>query len=237
MLAALVAGLAVGLPYELAGGAHAVALSTLAAGAVGTWAAWTTVRHVDRRLTRLVRLAEQVEAGAAVPLLVAERPDLVGQLEDALGRTARAVLGTISVLTVERERMGAILRGMVEGVVVIDLAGTVVLMNGRARDLLGISAEGPWDGRPIVELVRDSGLDEVIRGLTAGVAETPRDVTLEVNHGIMLQVNVARLRAADERSLGLVLVLHDVTELRRLEVVRKYFVANVARAPHAAHRD
>ena len=55
-----------------------------------------------------------------------------------------------------------------------------------------------------------------------------RDVTLAGGGGRTLQVNAARLRGADGLPFGFVLVLHDVSELRRLEVIRRDFVANVS---------
>jgi two-component system phosphate regulon sensor histidine kinase PhoR len=227
-LAALTAGAAVALPYELAGGRYGLALAGVAALAVALGVTWTTARRWEGRLVRILRFAEQLETGASMPFLAAERRDLVGEVEDALGRMARGVFGTIAALNVERERLEAILRGMIEGVLVIDLAGSVVLMNARARELLGLPVDVAWRGRPLVELARDPGLADVVRELASGQAVRSRDVTLEGAGGLMLQVNAARLRASDERPFGFVLVLHDVTELRRLEVIRRDFVANVS---------
>jgi two-component system, OmpR family, phosphate regulon sensor histidine kinase PhoR len=225
---ALGAGLAVALPYELAGGERALFLATAAAVPTGLGMAWALARRWERRLERLARFATQLEEGTAMPFLAAERADRLGDVETGLGRMARSVFGTIAALNVERERLEAILRGMVEGVLVIDLAGTVVLMNARARELLGLPIETPWRGRSLVELSRDPGLADVVRELGAGAAVTSRDVMLEASRGLMLQVNAARLRAADDQPFGFVLVLHDVTELRRLEVIRRDFVANVS---------
>jgi two-component system phosphate regulon sensor histidine kinase PhoR len=140
---------------------------------------------------------------------------------------ARRVSGTIAALSVERERLEAILRGMVEGVLVTDLSGTVELMNARARTLLGLPVDSRGRGHALIELVRDPGLADVIRELGAGAAVASHDVTLN-GSGPMLQVNAARLRGADDQPFGFVLVLHDVTELRRLEVIRRDFVANVS---------
>jgi two-component system phosphate regulon sensor histidine kinase PhoR len=227
-LAGLTAAAAVAVPYELAGGQHALPLAGVAALMVALGAVWATARRWEMRFGRVLRFAEQLEAGASMPYLAAERPDLVGDVEDALGRMARSVFGTIAALNVERERLEAILRGMIEGVLVIDLAGSVVLMNARARALLGLPVEAPWRGRPLVELARDPGLADVVHDLAAGQAVRSRDVTLAGAGGLMLQVNAARLRGSDERPFGFVLVLHDVTELRRLEVIRRDFVANVS---------
>ena len=225
---ALGIGIAVGVPYELAGGEHVAPLVAAAALPVGIVAAWSLATRWERRLQRLQRFATQLEEGTTMPYLAAERADQLGAIEDSLGRMARNVATTINALNVERERLEAILRGMIEGVLVIDLAGTVVLLNARARELLGLPSDAPWRGRPLIELVRDPALAEVVRELGAGASVTSRDVTLGASRGIMLQVNAARLRASDDRPFGFVLVLHDVTELRRLEVIRRDFVANVS---------
>ena len=73
--------------------------------------------------------ASKLAAGEAPPYLAPERPDDLGVLEAQLGEMARRVGGTIGELRVERERLEAILRGMVEGVLVTDLDG-----RGRAAE-------------------------------------------------------------------------------------------------------
>src|SRR5262249_21884418 len=178
-LLALGAGAAVGLPYELAGRRYALALAVGAALPVGIAASWTLATRWERRLGRLARFAEQLEAGAPAPFLAAERADLLGDVENALGRMARGLSVTIGALNVERERLEAILRGMVEGVLVIDLAGTVVLMNARARELLGLPTTSPWRGRQLVELVRDPAIADVVRELAGGATGTSRRGTPE----------------------------------------------------------
>jgi two-component system phosphate regulon sensor histidine kinase PhoR len=205
----------------LIGGVLAAALLALAiAGALA--------RRTLRRLQRLVGFATKLAAGEAAPYLAPERPDDLGVLEAQLGEMARRVGGTIGELRVERERLEAILRGMVEGVLVTDLGGGVVLLNARARELLALPPDASPRGRPLVELTRDPALGELMRELAAGASIASRDVTLSAGTGPTLQVNAARLRGADGEAFGFVLVLHDVTELRRLEVIRRDFVANVS---------
>jgi len=226
--AALGTVVAVGVPYELAGGRAAVAVAAAVALPVGAACAWWSASRLGRRLARLERFAAELGDGTVAAYLAAERPDALGVLEDSFGETARRIAVNITALSHERERLEAILRGMVEGVLVIDLAGTVVLLNARARRLLGVQDDTLGRGRTLLELVRDPQLAEVLRELGAGAAVASRDVTLGAGDGPVLQVNAARLRGADERPFGFVLVLHDVTELRRLEVVRRDFVANVS---------
>jgi len=207
---------------------HLVVLGILVAVALGLAVALALSRALLRRLQRLVGFAARLAAGEPAPYLVAERPDELGVLEAQLGDMATRVAGTIAELRVEHERLEAILRGMNEGVVVTDLDGTVVLLNARARELLSLPADQDWRGRPLVELTRDPALAELARALAADDTTHAHDVTLEGANARTSQVNGAVLRGLDGNPFGVVLVLRDVTELRRLEVVRRDFVANVS---------
>src|SRR5262249_53249631 len=180
------------------------------------------------RIQRLVGFAGKLATGGAPPYLAPERPDDLGVLEAQLGEMARRVGGTIGGLRGERGGPRALLGGVVEGVGVPDVTGGVVLFNARARALLALPADASPRGRPLVELTRDPALGELMRELAAGASIASRDVTLSAGTGPTLQVNAARLRGADGEAFGFVLVLHDVTELRRLEVIRRDFVANVS---------
>ena len=192
----------------------------------GLVAALVLSRRMLRRVHRLVAFARRLAAGERAPYLVAERGDELGVLEAQLGVMARNVAATIAELRVEHERLQSILRSMVEGVLVTDLAGGVVLMNERARELFELPRGLESSGRRLIELVRDPQVAELTRELASGVPLASRDLTLA--GGQTLHVNAAPLRDADGRPFGFVLVLHDVTELRRLEVVRRDFVANVS---------
>ncbi len=185
-------------------------------------------RRMRRRIERLVSFARRLAAGEPPPYLAPEQLDDLGVLEAHLADMAHQVAATITELRLEQERVEAILRGMVEGVLVTDLSARVVLLNERARELLGIIGAGDWRSRALVELVRDPALQELARDLRGGAAVVSRDITLSGGDGRTLQVNAARLSAADGAAFGFVLVLHDVTELRRLEVIRRDFVANVS---------
>ncbi len=229
-LAALLVAVAVGAPVRWASGDAALALGAglLAGLLLAAVVALALARRLQRRLERLVGFASKLAAGEPPPYLAPERADDVGRLEAQLGDMTRRIGGTINDLRVERERLEAILRGMVEGVLVTDLDGRVVLLNARAGELLGLAFDASPTGRPLVELTRDPALGELMRELAGGARIASRDVTLSAGTGPTLQVNAARLRGADGEAFGFVLVLHDVTELRRLEVIRRDFVANVS---------
>jgi two-component system phosphate regulon sensor histidine kinase PhoR len=228
-LAALAATGLVLIPpaYRAEAGVGHVLAAMLVGALVATAVGVALAGRARRRLERLSRSARSLAAGDTVPYIGPERADELGELEGHFADMARGLVAIIGELRLEKERMEAILRGMVEGVVVTDLAMRVVLLNARARELLGISA-GEELGRPLVELVRDPALQESARKLREGATVVSQDVTLGGRGGRLLQLNAARLTGADGRAFGFVLVLHDVSELRRLEVIRRDFVANVS---------
>jgi two-component system phosphate regulon sensor histidine kinase PhoR len=204
-----------------------VLLGIAAAALLGLVPALVLSRRMLRRIQRLVAFARRLAAGGPASYLAPERPDDLGVLEAQLAEMARSVARTIASLRVERERLEAILRGMVEGVLVTDLAAVVALMNARARELLDLPPGFDGRGRPLVELARDPELGEMTAELGAGAAIASREVALGGGTRV-LQVNAAPLREPGGKPFGFVLVLHDVTELKRLEVVRRDFVANVS---------
>jgi two-component system phosphate regulon sensor histidine kinase PhoR len=114
---------------------------------------------------------------------------------------------------------------MVEGVVALDARGRVLLVNPAARGILGIEAEPPAEGRPLLEVVRQKALADLAAACRAGSAQReldlgpPLDRTLRV-HAVPVPFS--------RQATGVLLVLHDVTELRRLERVRAEFVSNVS---------
>src|SRR5439155_539279 len=179
----------------------------LAAALLGLAAALLVSRRLLRRIQRLVDFARTLASGAPAPYLAPERRDDLGVLEEQLAEMAREVATTIAALRVERERLEAILRGMVEGVVVIDLAGNVVLMNDRARDLLDVPAGHDGRGQPLIGIARQPRVADMLRALARGAAMLSSDAIVG-GDGPTLQVNGARLCGPDGAPFGFVLVLH-----------------------------
>jgi two-component system phosphate regulon sensor histidine kinase PhoR len=98
-------------------------------------------------------------------------------------------------------------------------------MNRRAEDIFAIAPDTNYHGRPLIETCRDPELQELLRGTIAtGVQVSLREITLAGEPKRSLAASVAPL--ADHT--GFVLVFHDITEIKRLETMRRDFVANVS---------
>ncbi|HUS65840.1 MAG TPA: ATP-binding protein, partial [Kofleriaceae bacterium] len=159
-----------------------------------------TVQLMSRTVQRAVQSARAADDGGARP---AREPDL-------------AIERAVSELAVERARFAAVLEGMEEGVIALDQDGAITLMNPAARALLG--AGTATVGRTLLEVVRVPALVELVARGAAEATELELPATRR-------RVSA---RLAPQAGGRAVVVLHDVTALHRLEVVRRDFVANVS---------
>jgi two-component system phosphate regulon sensor histidine kinase PhoR len=201
----------------------------LAAG-VGLWPAVHLSRWLSRRIDAMVTFSQAVAADQAPPRLAAERRDGLGRLEANLSTMGRAVSERLRATREEEQKLRAVLAGMVEGVLVVAERGELVLLNERAREIFGLDAAHDYHGRPIVEICRDPELQQLIRDtvrMPATTARLAREISIAGESPRVLAVNAAAVRG-DTAPLGYVLVFHEITELKKLEAVRRDFVANVS---------
>ena len=161
--------------------------------------------------------------------------DELGELGHALDRLASSLANSLGQLRAERDLQGRILEAMYEGVVVIDRDGRIVLVNPALRSMLLMGADAV--GKLLIEAVRHAQLEDLIALSRAEPSEANRlEIELPGLKPRRLLVHAATLPGDDE---GLLIVFVDVTELRRLETLRRDFVANAShelRTPIAAVR-
>ena len=151
--------------------------------------------------------------------------DELADLADALGGTVAQLGQTIHTLTDERNRSAAILGSMVEGVAVVGGDERILYCNAAFEQILELP-EGSSQGKKLVEALRQAELVSAVRQVLPGGDEVTGEVEVGTVRPRSFSVTAAPVRAAGASSA--VLVLHDITELRRLERVRRDFVANVS---------
>ena len=182
-------------------------------------------QRAAHRLQRMVNFSRAVAAGDLAAHLSVTKRDELGELEESLDEMGRQLRMWLRGMQAESDKVRGILGAMIEGVVVISATGDVILMNRRAEEIFALQPGTDYQGRPLIETCRDSELQELLREtIETGVQLSLREITLAGEAKRSLAVSVAPL--ADQ--IGFVLVFHDITEIKRLETMRRDFVANVS---------
>jgi two-component system, OmpR family, phosphate regulon sensor histidine kinase PhoR len=205
-----------------------VALGALLAFAVVLAVGLFLSRRVTRPVTEIQSIARWMAEGDFAQRVPISGAGEIAELGRTLNLMAERLSDKIQDLEGERTKVAAILDSMVEGVIAIDQRGRMVLMNHAARRIFDLGRESV-EGRPLLEIVRHKEiLDLAVSGKRLDVDGAPRreiDVGPPVDRTLDVQVSAIALAPSGQ---GILLVLHDVTELRRLERVRTEFVANVS---------
>src|SRR5262245_10013962 len=185
---------------------------------------------VSRRVTRPLRGMEEAARRMAEGDLAQTVPvagtDEIAELGVALNRTAVALREKIERLGDEQAKVRTILDGMIEGVVALDDRGRLLFLNPAARAMFGVE-NGTPEGRSFLEVIRQKGLLDLVNEVRASDAPARHELELGPPVNRVVAARGAPLGLGPDAS-GVLLVLHDVTELRRLERVRSEFVANVS---------
>lgn len=161
------------------------------------------------------------ERGVRIPTGKGEEIDYLARV---LNEMAARIEEQMQRLTSEQQRLAAILRGMGEGVMVTDTKGTIILINPAFRKQFGLPGE--VEGRPLVEVCRHPDLLYAFEKQR----ETGTEVTCEISiaaTNLVLMAHWVPL-AGDNVKRGTVAVFHDISDLKRVETMRRDFVANVS---------
>lgn len=188
---------------------------------------------MSRRISGQVRDvkdgAERIAAGDFAYELPLPRTLEFAALAEGLNRMAAELSGQIGTLTRERNEREAVLTSMVEGVIAVDSDERVIAVNEAAARLLEVDPVAA-EGKSIQEVIRNPDLQHVVAAAVKGHQPVEADITIRVgSEDRSLQANGTLLRrSAAGGAAGAVVVLNDVTRLKRLEAVRRDFVANVS---------
>lgn len=152
--------------------------------------------------------------------------DEVGLLASTLTHMADRLHAKIDELSEDRAQLLAVLTSMVEGVMVLDARGRVLQINPALERMFGISRM-EVRGRHCAELFRHQQLNDLVTAILRSRTHHQDEIVLPLS-GRCLQIEASPAGGERENEASVVLVLHDITELRRLEKIRKDFVANVS---------
>ncbi len=199
----------------------------LAAGATAVYFRYRT----RQRILRLKLIIKNLAQGEPVELGRQEPPELV----EAVEQLAQEIKGVVQGISAERNTMAALLQNMSDGIISTDAEGRITNINQSARNILGMSAEVKPEGRPFMQVVRDYEVNTLLRQTLADGQERVQQLELGSRRP-QLQVKVTLIQEEvhkngmlpDIHNRTALVVLQDLTEILRLERIRRDFVANIS---------
>ena len=183
-------------------------------------------RRLSDPLENLKRGALRFAQGDLSRKLPIPQTDELASLAEVMNEMAGKLEDRINALIRQGQMQEAVLSSMIEGVLAIDAEKRLIALNRAGARLLGVTPEEAL-GQTIQGIVQDPELRWFINRTLS--AQDPIEREVEVDKGQqIIQAHGTALRDPAGTSLGVLIVLHDVTNLRRLEHVRRDFVANVS---------
>jgi two-component system phosphate regulon sensor histidine kinase PhoR len=198
-------------------------LIVLASAAYSLWIS----RRLSLPLERMRRTADRFAQGDLDARLPATQTEEIAGLADAMKNMALQLNQRIRAEARQLNEQQAVLSSMVEGVLAIDTGERILNINAAAARLIGID-DIPVHGRAIQEVVRNVDLQRFIQRALTSREPVEGDIVVFGDNQRFLRANGTVLHDAEGRSIGTVIVLHDMTRLRHLEHLRREFVANVS---------
>jgi two-component system phosphate regulon sensor histidine kinase PhoR len=202
-------------------------MTLLALGAavpVALLVSWLFAAPLARRVRGIATVAKRYAAGDLSPPPQDYGGDELGTVARVLDASVQELGRRLEELSRDRARMEAILSGMVEGVLVVDRPGRLQLVNRAAQHMLRV--ESPSIGRPYVEVIRHPDIAGQLAAALRGEEADSRELTLARDPGRTFIARSAPVSATGGG--GAVLVLHDISDLKRADQIRRDFVANVS---------
>lgn len=201
----------------------------LIAALAAFWPALVLSRRLSTRITHLAEFSEAVASGGDPGTLTPQGDDVITTLEASLAAMAQTLRTQLAIVHEEKSKLEAVLAGMVEGVLVLDRGGVVRLANQRVEQLLGTPLSVLLY-QPLVTASRDPDLLDLVRTITRGDQSEAivREINLERATRETLRVTATPILGRDGDPPLFILVFHDITQMKKVEAMRRDFVANVS---------
>lgn len=198
----------------------AIAVGALMAIILGTLISWRTTLPLQQLLSGVQKLAE----GELKEPLTPATSDEVGQLTRSFNAMAERLRTQFDRLETERAKLAAVLHQMTDGVLMVDEAGRLQLMNAAAAKMFDVPEE-EGVGKTLVEVVRHHQLVELWRQSRQSGEEQVTSLEFNPNQSYL---QVVALPFQAHLAGHVLLILQDLTNIRRLETIRRDFVSNIS---------
>ena len=195
--------------------------------------AYLILKFMTQPIQAVTDLANRIASGRLDQGVPSESDDELGRLSKAINEMSLQLQNKIEEISREKDYLQTLLRGIMEGVLVVDARGRILMVNNALRQLLSLPPH--VEDRTPLEIIRNAELERTLRQVLQDGENTTLELTLPSPEGKTFEVNVVGISPSpggmvkeDEGRQGVIAVFHDITRLKELEKIRRDFVANVS---------
>ncbi|CAK4827074.1 unnamed protein product [Aphanomyces euteiches] len=194
---------------------------------IAAFISYRIAHNLTRPLEKITRVAHQITHMNYRSRVTIRKKDEIGRLGEAINTMADSLQLQMNRIQEDESRLKSVLENMMSGVVMIDRDERIVLMNRSAEDFLGFTGEELL-GKKYDEAKQQFELTKLIRECIEAREHISDEMIFYFPEERILEVNVTPMSQTDEEWAGVLIVLHNITAVRRLERMRSEFVANVS---------
>ncbi|CAM4068472.1 cell wall metabolism sensor histidine kinase WalK [Paenibacillus alkaliterrae] len=182
---------------------------------------------LTRPLEQITKVAKRIKNMDYRARVKVTKQDEIGELGNAINAMADSLQVQMTRIQQNENQLESVLDNMINGIVMIDRGGKIVLMNRRAEEVLGFSAR-ELVGRHFAEAKQQYELSQMIQEGMRSKKHLREEITFYFPEERLLELNLVPIQPEGDEFSGVLLVLQDVSAIRRLERMRSEFVANVS---------
>lgn len=205
---------------------NAISFSFVIAFALSVFLGFLFINGITKPLNRIIYSAKKFSKGELKHKILVDSSDELGELARVLNEMSQNIEDKIKEIELQNQHLAAILQSMVEGIIVVDKDSRVISVNRPAEEIFEIKQEEVKD-KLFLEVVSNNEIDDVISEVLRFGSFKSKELSLVWPIKKVFKLDASPIFENKEIT-GCLLVVHDFTEIRKLEVMRKDFVANVS---------
>lgn len=203
-----------------------IILATLIALAIASITSLIISLTITRPLQEMTKVSQKISKVDFSKKLKICRQDEIGQLANSLNLMSEELENKIRIISEDKDKMKVVLSSVIEGIIAIDKEGRIILFNNALKNMTDYSSDRVL-GKFHWEIIRNNQLNELLKEALQKGQPLTQEITIFSPQEKIFRASANPLTEKNE-VWGAVVVLNDITEIKKLEKMRSEFVANVS---------
>jgi len=182
--------------------------------------------QTTRPIKRMIGVSRKFSEGDFSRRIIFSSNDEIGELAETLNQMAQGLEDKIKEIKAQNQKLAAIFNSMIEGIIVVDKSSNIISLNPTIERIFNVSQKEA-QGKIFLESIRNNEISEVIKSVLTNCEPLSVEISLVLPVRKIFEINATPIFDNDVVN-GCLVVVHDISEIRRLERVRSDFVANVS---------